>query len=74
MNKVIASVTIGNVENSLNWLVRIDDVVATTEGESVSIVVTVRRDAQTTLPQVQRSAVLRSIELLQTYLDNDPQS
>lgn len=61
-------ITIQNTDNG-EWLVQIEAVVTTSNGESVSIVVALRRDARATVPQVQARAVDRAIELLQAWKD-----
>lgn len=64
MNFIGRPVTVQNTDSG-DWMVSIDSAASTTNGESVSIVVAVRRDPYATLPDIESRAVARAIALLQ---------
>ena len=66
MTPIGRPMTVQNTDTNV-WLVQIPDVITSTSGESVSLVVNVRRDPTLTLQQVQDKAVDRAIELLQLF-------
>ena len=58
--------------DSGDWIVQLDDAVTSSAGERVSITVAVKRDPHATLPDVQRRAVDRAVELLQGWKAASP--
>lgn len=59
------TITIHDQSGTGRWLVQIDGAITSTAGESVSFVVSVPRSPSATLPQLQRDAAARAVELLQ---------
>lgn len=71
MANIGGPLTVRNTDGG-EWIVTLPDAVTTTTGESVSIVVGIRRDPTATLTQVQSRAVARAIELLQAWQAGRP--
>lgn len=64
MQLIGGPITVQNTDAGC-WLVTMQDAVTSTAGESVTLTVAVPRNPAITLPQLQRLAAQKAIELLQ---------
>lgn len=71
MKLMTPTVTVQNTDQR-EWLIKVENLVSTTEFETVTFTAAVPRSADS-LQELTNQAVRRTIELLQTYLDMQKQ-